>query len=123
MVKTNAGHTLQTATNHPRAPLVRLDHELCVIRTFLLGGVFHLGDMPMKAHLQESEEPLTEGMDRIALCGALVSKAIFPGFWDVRELGSADLNSLRICQNCVARTGYGKRYIYSLLPGAEGESD
>ena len=74
----------------------------------------------MKAHVIESEDPLREGADITALCGALVSKAVFAYMWNssIAPEFVAALTTLNTCRSCY-RQFLSKRYIYGILPGAE----
>jgi hypothetical protein len=74
----------------------------------------------MKCHLLNSDEPITAGKDRLALCGQKVSKAEFVWLWDNRMLGSAHLDSLRFCRKCVEHLApiiNPGRYLYGLIDG------
>jgi len=55
----------------------------------------------MKAHVIESEDPLREGADITALCGALVSKAVFAYMWNssIAPEFVAALTTLNTCRS------------------------
>lgn len=77
----------------------------------------------MKAHLISSNEPLPEGEDRTAACGADVPKAVFLFQWDFAVDDSIDVWSTWCgCRRCLGDPLDG-RYLYVILPGQESRSE
>jgi hypothetical protein len=76
-----------------------------------------------KVHLRDSDVPLKEGSDLIAMCGTEVPKAAFVLMWNESEAGLLFPNSLsRFCKKCVLANiepAAVPRYWYGILPGEE----
>jgi len=70
----------------------------------------------MKAHLLDSDDPLREGLEYIALCGKRVPDSSFVFMLDV-DAESCNfydsLNSLNTCPKCL-NVEIEKRYVYGI---------
>lgn len=72
-----------------------------------------------KAHLADSMEPLREGSDLTANCGAVVPKAQFVFLWDNENYPEfLSVSMTRICQRC-AGSDLDRKYIYGIVPAQE----
>jgi hypothetical protein len=74
----------------------------------------------VKAHLLDSDDPLTAGRDYAALCGQKVSKAEFVWFLVSGTYDIAVLSSLVCCPKCRC-VAIGKRYLYGLIDGEQAK--
>lgn len=73
----------------------------------------------MKAHLLDSDEPLTSGIDYVARCGKNISKAHFVMSIEWGGGGLANLSTLLFCAKCMLLPHVipGKRYLYGMVDG------
>ncbi len=78
-----------------------------------------------RVHLLDSDVPLKEGEDRIALCGVTVPRAIWAFMWS-EEMGHWDFSLMGCCAECLEKTmagggchysNLGTQYVYGLIPG------
>lgn len=78
----------------------------------------------MKAHLRDSDDPLVEGRDQTANCGAKVSSVKFVFFWDASSSLKFEWETLfGCCVKCRQLPPSGKegRYIYGIVNGEESK--
>lgn len=73
----------------------------------------------MRCHLTDSDEPLHEGGDQVALCGTPINKARFVFMFD-RDFDDflESANTLLFCRIC-SELEIEKRYVYGILSGQE----
>jgi hypothetical protein len=75
--------------------------------------------MKFQPHFCDVDEPLKEGVDLQANCGARVAKAHFIFLWDndlVPEFLSVSMT--RLCPRC-ARLPLNRKYVYGIAAGEE----
>jgi hypothetical protein len=72
----------------------------------------------VKAHLLDSDEPITLGGDLRANCGKEVPKAVAVFSFDGNFGQGFSFNALLCCRACMEIT-LSHRYVYGLLPGQE----
>ncbi len=72
----------------------------------------------MKAHVIDSDLPITEGIDRLANCGQRVAKAVAVFFFDGEFSRDDVVNSLLCCEQCMEYKPT-KRYVYGIVNGQE----
>lgn len=76
-----------------------------------------------KVHLRDSEEPLKEGQDHIAICGERIPKAVYVFMWNEDSgfsFAEQVQRRLNVCRKC-RELEIGKRYVYGLVSGQERE--
>jgi hypothetical protein len=75
--------------------------------------------MKLQPHFCDSDEPLKEGFDIIANCGALVPNAEFVFLWNNDEFPEfLSVSMTRICRTC-AQLELEKRYVYGIIAAQE----
>ena len=72
----------------------------------------------MKIHLLSSDDPPTEGLDALSLCGEQIPKAKLAFVFDTAFQEAASLNRIHFCGKCYARRSPG-RYLAGVVNGQE----
>ena len=77
----------------------------------------------MKTHLISSDDPLTSGSDRTALCGKTVSRAEFVFMFENGPSGIKGLSTLLFCNGCASQafTKDSRRYLYGMVDGEQAK--